>query len=251
MSGTPFFSIIIPCFNSSKTIGKAIKSVIDQSFKDFEILIIDAVSTDDTVAIVHQFNEPRIKVYSEPDNGIYDAMNKGIALAKGEWLYFLGSDDYVFDNKVFDEVKVFILLNPACVVYGNVQINGSAGWARNGEVYAGEFDYDKLLKKNICHQSIFYNREFVLIHNFNFNLRYPVSADWDFNLRCWNKSKFAYLPQVIAVFQAGGLSTKKGVYEPFILERRKYWTFSMKLESLLKAFMKCIRSIFSSASLML
>ena len=86
-------SIIIPTFNSANTLRRALDSIIGQTLNDLEVLIMDGVSTDQTLDIAKTYNDNRIRIFSEPDNGVYDAMNKGIDKASGEWLYFLGSDD--------------------------------------------------------------------------------------------------------------------------------------------------------------
>src|SRR5688572_23331397 len=101
---SPMFSIIIPTLNSEAHIRRSLESVLHQSFPNFEILIVDGLSVDQTLSIVQQENDARITTYSEKDHGIYDAMNKGITLAKGKWLYFLGSDDVLYDNNVFQDV---------------------------------------------------------------------------------------------------------------------------------------------------
>ena len=93
----PRLSIIIPTFNSAKTLSRCLDSVISQSFTDWEVLMMDGVSNDDTIKIASSYQDSRIQIYSEPDKGIYDAMNKGIDKAQGEWLYFLGSDDWLFN----------------------------------------------------------------------------------------------------------------------------------------------------------
>ena len=95
----PFISIIIPTFNAESTILKALESILQQTFKDFEILIIDGLSKDKTIEIVENLKDSRIKIHSDKDIGIYDAMNKGIHYAQGKWLYFIGSDDYLYNNE--------------------------------------------------------------------------------------------------------------------------------------------------------
>ena len=89
----PRLSIINPTFNSAKTLSRCLDSVISQSFTDWEVLMMDGVSNDDTIKIASSYQDSRIRIYSEPDKGIYDAMNKGIDKAHGEWLYFIDSDD--------------------------------------------------------------------------------------------------------------------------------------------------------------
>ncbi|MDR2410857.1 MAG: glycosyltransferase, partial [Bacteroidales bacterium] len=86
----PVLSIIIPTYNSSKTINRCLDSILCQSYSNYEILVMDGLSSDNTLELVKAYNDRRIQIYSGKDNGIYDAMNKGIALAKGEWLYFSG-----------------------------------------------------------------------------------------------------------------------------------------------------------------
>ena len=91
-------SIILPTFNCDKVIRHCIESIVGQEFHDWELLVMDGMSRDGTLEIVRQYSskDSRIRVYSEPDNGIYDAMNKGIDKSQGEWLYFMGSDDSLF-----------------------------------------------------------------------------------------------------------------------------------------------------------
>ena len=204
----PFFSLIIPTYNSSKTISTAITSVLNQNFTDFEILILDALSVDNTINIAKQKNDNRIKIFSEKDTGIYNAMNKGLKLAEGDWLYFLGSDDELACANVLKAIADFIAQHKYEVVYGDVLIQGTAPWASDGDRYDGYFDFEKLLNKNICHQAIFYNKNMLNKNNIQFNEAYLVCADWDFNFKCWAVSKFGYLPVIIAKFSAGGLSTK-------------------------------------------
>ena len=104
MNDSPFFTIITVVLNGDKFLERSIKSVLNQSFENFELLIIDGKSTDNTLEIVRKFaNDKRLKCTSESDSGIYDAMNKGIHKAKGEWIYFLGYDDFLIDNDVLQE----------------------------------------------------------------------------------------------------------------------------------------------------
>ncbi|MFC5190301.1 glycosyltransferase family 2 protein [Algoriphagus aquatilis] len=206
---SPFFSIVIPTFNSEKTLKQTLESIIAQKFEDYEILILDGGSTDGTLLVPNQFNQSRIFVFDGPDLGTYDAMNKGIRLAKGEWIYFLGSDDILYDEFVLEIVFKEIQATALPVVYGNVKILGDTGWARDGEIYAGYFSKNRMLKKSICHQAIFYKREFLAKNDLFFDLRYPVSADWHLNLRCRRLTKFTYVDQIIAVFASGGISSTK------------------------------------------
>lgn len=226
---TPFFSIIIPCLNSSVTINRALDSVLNQSFKDFEILIIDGASQDDTVLKIKEFKDDRIKISVEKDFGIYDAMNKGLNKSTGTWLYFLGSDDKLFDPFVLNDIHEYASSCKCDVLYGNVKVHGDTPWAKDGTVYSGKFDFYKFFKSNICHQSIFYKRDFISKNQLFFDLKFPMSSDWDFNFRCWDKTKFQYIERVVAVFYSGGFSSVNS-NDPFLLERKKYLTLNRRIK---------------------
>ena len=202
-----FFSIIIPCFNSSAHVGNTIMSVLKQSFNNFEILIIDGNSSDYTIELVKSFKDLRIRVISEPDEGVYDAMNKGIAQSRGEWLLFLGSDDRFHNNDVLEKVAEFLKGSSKSVVYGDAEVEGDVSWAKGEKIYGGKFSLYRLLRRNICHQAIFYKREFLKKNNLSYNFSYPVSADWDLNIRAWLIQHFQYYPGIISYFKAGGISS--------------------------------------------
>ena len=207
---TPFFSIIIPTYNSAQTLTACLESILNQSFQNFEILIIDGYSTDDTTSIIKKyagFANSTIKWLSEKDKGIYDAMNKGLKLAKGEWIYFLGSDDKLNNQDVLQKIATLYKVDYD-VVYGNVEIIGDTSWAKNGDLYDGIFDFSKLLQKNICHQATFYRMKCFDGHSNIFNIDYTLCADWDFNFRCWAKRNFLFVDLTIADFYGGGETTK-------------------------------------------
>jgi glycosyltransferase involved in cell wall biosynthesis len=205
----PTLSIIVPTFNASTAIERCLQSVRIQTFRDYEIILQDGASSDDTVAKAKAFRNASpgmdIKIFIEKDNGPYDAMNKGCLRSSGEWLYFLGSDDELRDGNVLSTVMSSPGIATCEVVYGNVQVIGDAGWANHGTVYDGIFDLSKLLNRNICHQAIFYRAAFARGIG-EYNIRYVVCADWDFNMRCWAKIEFKYLDMIVANFYAGGLS---------------------------------------------
>lgn len=209
MKTNPFFSILIPTFNSEGTIKIAIDSIVNQLFTDFEILIIDACSSDLTLKIVESFKDKRIKIVSERDKGVYDAMNKGITLAQGEWVYFLGSDDEFNNDKVLFNIYQHLKQNNSInILYGNVFFNsGRPAWASSSNIYDGVFTFEKLLNQNICHQSIFYKKDFIVSNKLSYSLKYPICADWDFNIKAWLKSSFTYIDLVVANFNAGGISS--------------------------------------------
>ncbi len=204
-----FFSLIIPTYNVEDCLFTCVDSIFSQSFSDFEIIVVDGLSTDNTVGIIKNYctKHNNIHLNSEKDNGIYDAMNKGIKSANGEWLLFLGSDDTFHNEHVLWSVYQSIQTHSEPkMIYGNVKIIGNNNWAKDGQIYDGEFDLNKLLKKNISHQCIFYHKSIFNEVGF-FNQGYIICADWDFNLRCFAKIDVQYINLIVANFSAGGLSS--------------------------------------------
>lgn len=202
MKQKPLISIIIPTFNSQDTLLTCLESVVKQTFKDFEVLILDNISKDNTLSIAKSFNDYRIKIFSEADKGVYFAMNKGIDLAKGDWIFFLGSDDNFYKPNTLEKIvssKDFIKYD---VVYGNVSSSHFKG------IYGGKFDYYKLEKQNICHQAIFFNKKVFNIVG-KFNLKYLIYADWEHNIRWFfsDKIKVNYLNEIITSYGPNGLSS--------------------------------------------
>lgn len=222
------FSIIIPTFNSGSTLAVVLQSIVSQTLKEVEVIIMDGVSSDNTMEIAHNFKDeiPGLKIYQENDNGIYDAMNKAMHKATGEWIIFMGSDDTFHNDTVLKSLSEVLKRTEAQVVYGNAKISGDTGWAKEGDIYDGEFDLPKLLNQNICHQAMFYRRAFIREEIGTFNTDYKKSSDWDFNLRCWAKQPFEYVNMIIADFAAGGFSTHSTdtrIVEDFVPNVLKYF----------------------------
>ncbi|MEO5642587.1 MAG: glycosyltransferase family 2 protein [Bacteroidia bacterium] len=200
-------SIIVPAYNSEKTIAACLDSLVAQTLGEKEIIVMDGLSTDKTIDVIRDFamRFPFVNYHSEKDHGIYDAINKGIRAAKGEWIYIIGSDDRLFETTTLEKVHTLMRGVNSGAVYGSVKVIGDAGWAADGEIYGGEFTLEKLVQKNICQQAVFYHRSlFEQIGYFNIN--YPVCADWDFILHCAGKSSMKYIPLTIAEFYGGGTS---------------------------------------------
>ncbi|MGM9506782.1 glycosyltransferase family 2 protein [Larkinella sp. GY13] len=199
----PFFSVIIPTNNSAEVISFCLESVLNQNFENFEILIMDAVSSDNTLSIAQSYYDNRIRIFSEHDEGIYDAMNKGIVRSKGEWLYFLGSDDLLYKENILKYIYDLIsLYNKLDVLYGNVLMLPS------NTIYDGEFTFEKMQTVTICHQAIFYKRS--IFDDFGlYNIKYKVFADHDINLN-WlfsDKHKNLFINVIIAAYSESGFSS--------------------------------------------
>jgi glycosyltransferase involved in cell wall biosynthesis len=222
----PFLSIIIPTYNSEKTIERCLTSLSSQTFQDFEICIIDGASSDSTITKVNKFrsDHDRLRIISEKDKGTYDAMNKGIDIARGEWIYFLGSDDEMYDKNVLADVFSNIPAKNCGMIYGNVRINGDTSWAKDGQIYDGEFQVEKILARNICHQAIFYRKK-IFNKLGKYNICYPVCADWELNLRFFPSTNPRYLDRIIANFYSGGISgenVKDPIGDRLKLLRKKF-----------------------------
>jgi glycosyltransferase involved in cell wall biosynthesis len=213
---TPMFTIVIPTFNVVATLHDCLDSVLRQTCSDYEVVLVDGGSTDGTVDIANSFAADlgaRLVIHSGPDQGPYDAMNRGVGMAKGEWLLFLGGDDTFYATDTLALVAAFVRQHePSDLVYGDVLMRSTS------IRHAGVFDLDRLLfETNICQQSIFYRRElFASIGPYN--LRYRVWADWDFNIRCFSNPALVtrYMDIVITHYNdVTGLSGKLGEDKEF------------------------------------
>ena len=153
---------------------------------------------DGSIEIIKSYQTELAVWISEADKGVYDAMNKAVTLARGQWLYFLGADDHLLDGF---ETAMSCLKDKTTLYYGNVYRPIA------DRIYDGKFSTYKLACRNICHQSIFYPA--CVWDKYAYNLKYPFLADYEFNLRCFvdPSIKFQYLPITIAYFNdEGGLS---------------------------------------------
>ncbi len=207
----PKITIITPVLNKELVIEKVIRSVAGQSYQPLEHIIINGASTDSTADTVQDFQVryPHIRLLSEPDRGVYHAMNKGIDLCTGEWLIFMGAEDEFYDEQVLTDIHSRGLMQQEHIVYGNVIINGDNPWSKDATIYDGPFDLEKLFKRNICHQSILYPVNVVREIGY-YNEAYTVTADWDYNIRCFARYPFTYIDKVISFFQSGGTSSQGG-----------------------------------------
>ncbi|WP_405369707.1 glycosyltransferase family 2 protein [Nonlabens sp. Asnod2-A12] len=202
----PFFSIIIPTFNVEKVLDNAINSIKVQSSQDYEIIIVDGGSTDNTLQLIESYRDDTVvlRSISEKDRGIYDAMNKGVKMSQGHFLYFLGADDYLLDKNVLSDIKEHALLHPVDVIYGNVNS------PKLGNHYAGKFTDAAIFHKNISHQAIFFKRNVFDLVGF-YNLSYHVHADWVHNMEWFfhKTIKHRFIDRDIAYFSDGGYSAVK------------------------------------------
>jgi len=200
----PLVSVITVVYNGAATLDATIRSVAAQTFRDLEFVIVDGGSKDATIDIIKKYPDTITRWISEPDKGVYDAMNKGIRLAEGEWLYFLGSDDTFQDSGVlagfFGDADAGGLAE-LDLVYGDVLSPSYKGR------YDGEFNYEKLLSRNLSHQAAFYKKS-LFTRLGDYDQHYRMHADWDFNLRCFSDAavRTRYTGVLVASFGAEGIS---------------------------------------------
>lgn len=243
----PLFSIIIPTFNARDELQRSLDSMGAQSDADFEIWVVDGASTDGTRELL-QSNGERVRWLSEADGGVYDAMNKGIAHARGEWIYFLGAGDVLRPDvlrAIAPRARALLDLpgDVAALIYGDVWL------CDENRRFGGPFSPARLRSWNPSHQAIFYRRA-VFEKLGLYDLNYPTASDYAFNLACWGDNEIIkhYEPLVIADYQGGGLSVTRpdAAFERdklALIRRhlgaRNYWL--RRLESAMPAPLKRLR----------
>lgn len=225
-------SIITPVFNAAQEIGTCILSVADQTYNNIEHLIIDGHSTDGSVEVIKSYSlkYPHIRWISEPDQGIYDAMNKGIDLATGDYLYFLGADDVFHDAQVLASIFNNPDIKNFEFIYGNVKLVGP-----EERIYGGEATLQTLKTKNISHQAIFYNK-LIFKKLGKYGSTFKVCEDYLFNIRCFHDQsiKRKYLDLIIADFGSQGISSTTN--DGFIRHRLTYFKDLSIMEKIKKLY---------------
>ncbi len=202
-------SIITVCYNSVGTIEDTIKSVINQDYADLEYIIIDGGSTDGTLGIVGKYKDKIAKVFSEPDKGIYDAMNKGIKLASGDIVGIINSDDFYADNKVLSKVAHSISTG-ADACYGDLAYVDRRDVSKQVRYWrAGSYNANKLFRGWIMPHPTFFVKKEIYERFGLFNLSFKIAADYELMLRFLLKGiSVAYIPETFVCMREGGHSAK-------------------------------------------
>jgi glycosyltransferase involved in cell wall biosynthesis len=192
----PKISVICVTYNAATVLSQFLNSVAQYKTVSLELVVIDGGSTDNTTSILKQNNSLIDYWLSEPDQGIYDAMNKATQIAHGQWLVFFGADDLLLPG--FSEV-VKELHDTKGVYYGNVLFHGYE--------YIQYFNSYTFTKTNICHQGIFYPK--AVFEKYKYDTNYIVLADYHLNLRCWKDQnfKFIHINYLVASHTKGGMSS--------------------------------------------
>ena len=207
-------SIIMATYNSESTVKESINSILKQSFQDYELIIMDGDSTDNTCNIIKTFKTEKIIFRSEADAGVYEAFNKGLGYAKGDWIFFIGSDDILYNNDILSQIKTSLDLRYQ-LIYTNVMIGR--------RVFIPHYSNRLLLKNTIHHQGALYNKS--VFKTFKYNEKCKISADYELNLQLFlNKRKVKYLNTCLSICGEDGLSGLSDIsgYEEEISIRNEY-----------------------------
>ncbi len=214
-------SIITVVWNNKKTIKYAIDSVLNQTYKNIEYIIIDGASTDGTINIVKSYGDKISKFISEPDKGLYDAMNKGITLATGDIVGILNSDDFYIDNFViekvvqkFEEKKVDSVFTDLVFVKPE-NLDKTVRYYDSSKFNPSKFAYGWMP----AHPTFFVKREIYEKYGV-FKLDYKIAADYEILVRFLEKYKISYfyMNEVIIKMRIGGISTS-GLKSNYILNK--------------------------------
>lgn len=189
-------------FNSEEYLEKTIRSVAEQTYLNKEYIVIDGGSSDGTLNIIRKYEQHIDRWVSERDKGIYDAMNKAINLAKGEWMIFMNAGDVFCDRQVM-EIMAAYLDDDLLIVYGDALI------ARKKQLYLqNQKDRHSDVRKSIIHQSMFIRTAHLTAEPYD--LCYPIMADYDHLLKISlkNPEKILYIPYAVCIYDGTGISSR-------------------------------------------
>jgi glycosyltransferase involved in cell wall biosynthesis len=210
MHATIKFSVITVCYNSVQTIAQALQSVADQDWPHVEHILIDGDSTDGTLDVIELLRPRLAFVVSEPDNGIYDAMNKGLALATGDVVCFLNADDQYASNDVLSTVATHMRAEQLDALMGDVGFFHASNPSREVRRYrSNRFAPERLAWGWMpAHPALFLKRS-VIERVGKFNTTYQIAGDYEFVIRAFygHALRYVHVPKVLVRMQTGGVST--------------------------------------------
>jgi len=203
----PLISIITVVFNGEKYLEETIQSVINQTYDNVEYIIIDGGSTDETLDIIKKYENQIDYWVSERDDGIYDAMNKGIDLASGEWINFMNAGDSFYDENIIKKVFFESKIEDFHVIYGNTLVKYSDSLLKNINAPA-KLNFNTGLP--FCHQSSFVKG--IIQKKFKFSSLYSIYADYNFFIEIYqNNVNFLYMNLTVSKFDYNGISSVKSL----------------------------------------
>lgn len=220
-------SIITINYNNKSGLEKTIRSVLSQSFKNFEYLIIDGGSSDGSKEIIKEFEKDITYYVSEPDRGVYHAMNKGISKAKGKYIFFLNSGDTFYSNDVL--FQFFSHQGGEDIIYGNINFISEDGTCQK-ENYPEELSFFFFFRLGICHQCVFTKRD-CLINLGMYDDTFKIVADWKFLVTaiCLSGCSYNHIDVTIANFYTNGISFSQSNFELTRLEKQTVFKKEFKM----------------------
>lgn len=251
MKQRPMFSVVIVTLNAEKEIEHTIKSIQNQTYSDFEVVVKDGGSKDSTLMKVP--NEDRYRIYIIEDCSVYEGMNQAVELAKGNFIIFLNAGDAFATNNTLSEVSEFIyrnkIENSKCILYGNYYRKNDG--LQNQPVVLSDF---YLYRRPLCHQSLFYSRKlFAEFGEYNTDIK--ISADHEYTMRLWKaRIPFLHIKNVVCIYEGGGISESSVGWKTAIEERKtirmKYYSkmSRIKYETILRLSFSGIRAWLDSES---
>ncbi len=202
IKSSPLVTVITVVFNGEAILEQTILSVINQSYDNIEYIIVDGGSSDKTLDIINKYQHLIDYWVSENDKGIYDAMNKGLRLASGDWVNFMNGGDLFFQTDTVDAVFKGQDYSSYQIIYGNQQVRYPSGKTRN--IQAGNIS-NIAKHSQFCHQAAFIKAEFHKANRYNIDTK--IVADFEFFYLAWkNQASYKQLDQTICSFDAGGAS---------------------------------------------
>lgn len=233
----PLVSVITIVYNNVRDIEYTIKSVLEQTYKNIEYIIVDGASTDGTLDVIKTYKDRISKVISEKDNGIYDAMNKGLMAATGDYVLFLNSGDELFDLNTIQQIVE--KGNNADIIYGETKLVDEQRYIVGDRRHMAPKTFDwKSFRygMNVCHQAIYVKRAIAE----PYDQQYQLSADIDWVIRAAKKAKTTVnIHQYVAKYLVGGMSQKRhqqSLRERYEIFKKHYGTIPNIINHCIIAF---------------
>lgn len=222
-AGQPILSVITIVYNNVKDIERTILSVVNQTYGNIEYIIVDGLSNDGTLGIVHKYDNRIARIISEADEGIYDAMNKGLAVATGDYVIFMNSGDEFFDASTV--AAVFASADDADIYYGETEMIDANGHSLGQRRHKAPKQFTWRSFKygmSVSHQAIYIKRSLTE----PYDRQYQLSSDIDWILRIAKKAKtIVNVHRYVAKYLVGGMSKKKhkqSLIERFNIMKKHY-----------------------------
>ncbi|MCX9014427.1 MAG: glycosyltransferase family 2 protein [Candidatus Methanoperedens sp.] len=214
MTSTPLISVIVAVYNGAKTLQRCIDSVSAQTYPNKELIIIDGGSTDGTIEIISSSQDKITYWQSEPDNGIYNAWNKALGKSKGDWILFLGSDDYLWKNSVFEEIAPHLIKADSLnirMVYGQVARVTEQNEISCIDGYSWENTWRSIIIDGIgtfTHQGMFHHRSLFELYG-KFDESFKIAGDYELLIRAFKEGGDAIFVDglIVTGMQVGGITS--------------------------------------------